>query len=238
MNFLTSNDNLSTIDLFSLDEIQPVDSLHTERDESFHPLHLHFELNIPDISISTEGEDDDGDDDQYWENLFSKCGEDDDNCLSLILSSPLDEDDDGMRPHCSLPMSTTNEKKNHMNTIPTIIPPASTKAVTETTPKTPRTIELELQVQSSMRKLANSMRRSDTSRSIVKRQRPNESEKNFFTSIRCQHLEQSRQRFWSTVIQTENLFVQTGCDCVVNKSRPTGRKGRKAIFLESVAGLA
>jgi hypothetical protein len=75
-------------------------------------------------------------------------------------------------------------------------------AVTSTAPSPtpfPSAAELQRQYQHTLRKLAKSMRRSDATRSIVKRQKPLHFKEmsaamNFFHSERCKELEDSRRQ--------------------------------------------
>jgi hypothetical protein len=71
----------------------------------------------------------------------------------------------------------------------------------------PDSAELQMQYQNTIKKLAKSMRRSDATRSVIKRQRKfspslsfeSDDETDFFTSPRCQQLEQSRKRLFRVI---------------------------------------
>lgn len=83
--------------------------------------------------------------------------------------------------------------------------PPQDEAITNSPPSLPKPDELQRQYQQTLRKLAKSMRRSDATRSIVKRQKPlnfkattlhssSRAVSNFFQSERCKELEESRRQ--------------------------------------------
>lgn len=84
--------------------------------------------------------------------------------------------------------------------------PIQEDATATNPPSLPNLEELQRQYQQTLRKLAKSMRRSDATRSIVKRQKPlnfkgaliainsSRAESNFFQSERCKELEASRRQ--------------------------------------------
>ena len=61
----------------------------------------------------------------------------------------------------------------------------------------PSIVELQFEYQRTLQKLAKSMRRSDETRSIVKRQRLSY---NFFQTTRCEQLEDTRQKVLQVVL--------------------------------------
>jgi hypothetical protein len=71
----------------------------------------------------------------------------------------------------------------------------------------PDLTELQMQYQTTLKKLANSMRQSDATRSVLKRQREfspslsfeSDGETDYFSSPRCRQLEQSRKRLLCVV---------------------------------------
>jgi hypothetical protein len=75
----------------------------------------------------------------------------------------------------------------------------------------PGLTELQMQYQDTLKKLAKSMRRSDVSRSVIKRQRKvtpslsfeSDSAKDFFAGPRLQQFEQSRKRLLCCVINRD-----------------------------------
>jgi len=165
----------------------------TESGDSFHPLA--FEI----ATFPSMNQDDWG---LLDEDFGANFAVDDDDMDSFLPGLYEDEADSEERQGPPAPPTVVSSSPDQemVSTIPVMCGSSEETASPESLfqqkhqPKSPCQIELELEYQRSLKKLANSMRRSDNSRSIVKRQRSSEAKENFFQSPRCEELERSRQQ--------------------------------------------
>jgi hypothetical protein len=138
--------------------------------------------------------------------------------LSLDDDDNDDEDDDYRDPRSHISMCSIVSYNDYEYNLPHSPAPqrqqASFDFSSQITPdqkieeiQLPDSTELHMQYQNTLKKLAKSMRRSDATRSVIKRQRKfspslsfeSDDETDFFTSPRCQQLEQSRKRLFRVI---------------------------------------
>jgi hypothetical protein len=138
--------------------------------------------------------------------------------LSLDDDDEDDEDDDYHDPSSHISMYSVVSDIDYEYNLPQSPAPqreqASFDFSSQITPdqkyeeiQLPDSTELHMQYQNTLKKLAKSMRRSDATRSVIKRQRrcspslsvESDDRTDYFTSPRCQELEQSRNRLFRII---------------------------------------
>jgi len=158
---------------------------------------LHFEIEVPSNHDGNWGNLDENDDD--FESFDAKS-------VESFLPGIMYQEFEVRQPPPTFQDARSVDDRLMMNMVSASRPPPlQTTSINSTicSAMTPEGVELELEFKRSMKKLASSMRRSDESRSLVKRQRSYNSStgsfRDFFQSQRCEELEHNRQTMFGMI---------------------------------------
>jgi len=175
---------------------------------ALHPLH--FEIEVPSSNH------DEANNNLDWEHLLDENDDDfesfDAKSVESFLLGIMEHDSDEFEVRQPPPTTFQDARSvdDHHLMMMNMVSPSpllrTTSIISSTicSATTPEGVELELEFKRSMKKLASSMRRSDESRSMVKRQRSynsstGSSSRDFFQSQRCEELEHNRQTMFGMI---------------------------------------